>query len=284
MHQQSDRVSTVGRTGVAGIRIHTETVDIPGVTGAPMTGYLARPDTDAVLAGVVVGMELFGVSAHVRETCDRLAGLGFLALAPDLYHRHSSAIELPEDEGGRARGFQLQNELTRVDVIADIRATVALLHARCGVLAGMLGLSVGGHLAYLAATEIPLPAIALAYAGWLTTTDIAVSRPDPTVTKTSGISGRVLFLVGDHDHLTGENERRDIAAALAAAAVDHELVVYPGAGHGFLNTRRDTYHRAAAQDAWHRIERLFRDAAAATRGAAAPTADDHVTARSMPTD
>lgn len=268
------------RPGVSGIRVLTETVQIAGTLGPSMTGYLARPDTDAVLGGVVVGMELFGISAHVREVCEHLAGLGFLALAPDLYHRLAPGVELPEDEHGRARGFQLLNGLTRSDVLVDLRATSDDLHARGGVLAGMLGLSIGGHLAYLAASEIPLPAVAIAYGGWLTNTDIAVSRPDPTIARTPGITGRVLFLVGEHDHLIRPEHRREIADALTDAGVDHDLVEYPGARHGFLSTRRDSYHAAAAGDTWQRIEQLFRTAVASTRDATVTARESHLTARS----
>ncbi|GIH46652.1 carboxymethylenebutenolidase [Microbispora rosea] len=58
-----------------------------------------------IFPGVVVAMELFGVSAHVRDVCERLAADGYLALAPDLYHRDAPGIELPHDAAGRERGF-----------------------------------------------------------------------------------------------------------------------------------------------------------------------------------
>jgi carboxymethylenebutenolidase len=69
----------------------------------------------------------------------------------------------------------------------------------------------------------------------------------------------VLFLVGENDHAIPPEHRKMIADALRAAAVRHEIVEYPGASHGFLCDRRDTFDPAAAEDAWRRIQGLFTD-------------------------
>ena len=220
-------------------------------------GYLARPRGDGPFKGVVVGMELFGVTAHVRAVCDRIAGLGLLAYAPDLYHREAPGTELPEDAEGRERGFALLHRLTRDQAIADVRAAVAYLRVRGATEVGMVGLSVGGHVAYLAATAMELSAVAVVYGGWLPTSDIPLGRPEPTLARTPAITAPVLLLVGEDDHVVPYEHRRATAEALAAAGVPHEIVLYPGVGHGFLNEDRETHDPEAAEDAWRRIGRLF---------------------------
>jgi carboxymethylenebutenolidase len=235
------------------------TVPVPGVA-APMAGYLACPQGVPGAPGVVVGMELFGVTAHVRDVCDRLAGLGYAALAPDLYHRLEPGAELAEDDQGRVRGFALLGGLTREGVVADIAATLDGLRARGHAVRGMVGLSVGGHLAYLAATRLPLPAVVVAYGGWLPTTDISVSRPEPTLALTPGITGRVLVLVGEQDAVVPAEHRRAVAEALAAAGVPHTVVEFPGVGHGFLCDTRPTYDADAAERAWQLIAGTLADA------------------------
>ncbi len=234
-------------------RVITETVSIPLPDGAPMPGYLARPDTTGPLLGVLVGAELFGISAHVRDVCEHLADLGYLALAPDLHHRHGCMVELPENDEGRTRGFALLHQMTRPTVLADLQAALDHLHTRCGEVAGMVGLSVGGHVAYLAATTLDLPAVVVAYGGWIPTTDIPLSQPEPTLARTPGITGRVLLLVGEDDPLVPTEHRRQLTEALTEARVAHELVTYPDTGHGFLSHRRDSYRAHAANDAWRRI-------------------------------
>jgi len=62
--------------------ILTHTVDITVDDGTTMGGYVARPTDPGPHPGVVVAMELFGLSAHVRDVCDRLATGGFVAVAP----------------------------------------------------------------------------------------------------------------------------------------------------------------------------------------------------------
>ncbi|MEP7019784.1 MAG: dienelactone hydrolase family protein [Pseudonocardiales bacterium] len=235
----------------------------------PMAGYLARPATETIRGSVIVGMELFGVSAHVRDVGDRLAGLGFLAVAPDLYHRSAPGIELAADDSGRERGFELLDQLTRSNALDDIRATTAHLDERGTPLTAMVGLSVGGHVAYLAASQLDLPAVVIFYAGWLPTTDITLSQPEPTLALTPYITGRVLMLLGDDDPLIPAQDRRRIGDALQRAGIDHQLVSYPGAGHAFLCDRRDSFRAEAASDAWDRLSAFLTETGYAACGPAA---------------
>lgn len=233
--------------------ILTERVEIPVADGSRMGAYVARPAEPGPHPGVLVGMELFGVSAHVRDVCERLAMEGYVAAAPDLYHRAAPWAELPHDATGRERGFGLLRQMTRAQVLRDVAATMDHLRSGGGARVGMVGLSVGGHVAYLAATALDLAAVAVLYGGWLPTTEIPLGRPEPTLARTSGITGRVLLLVGEDDQVVPPEHRRATAGALRAAGVRHELVEYPGVPHGFLCDRRDGYDPAAAEDAWRRV-------------------------------
>jgi carboxymethylenebutenolidase len=112
----------------------------------------------------------------------------------------------------------------------------------------MLGCSVGGHIAYLAATRLDLAATVAFYPGWLTTTDVPLSRPEPTIATEP--RGPVLVLTGGDDFLLGPADREAIARHA-------DLVVYPGAQHGFFCHTRETYDAQASADAWVRVERFF---------------------------
>lgn len=144
---------------IAPHNILTHSVEIAVDDGTTMGGYVARPAGLGPFSGVVVAMELFGLSAHVRDVCEQLATFGFVALAPDLYHRTAPWVELAEDAAGRERGFQLLHQQTRSQVLGDVAAAVARLRADGSPSVGMVGLSVGGHVAYLAASELELPAV-----------------------------------------------------------------------------------------------------------------------------
>ncbi|MEZ0065588.1 carboxymethylenebutenolidase [Streptacidiphilus sp. MAP12-20] len=233
--------------------ITTERIEIPVPDGPPMGGYLARPEGQGEHPGVIVAMELFGVDAHVRKVCDDLAARGFTALAPDFYHRLEPDAECPRDDAGRSHGFELLAGLTREGILADVGATLTRMRELGVRPAGMLGLSVGGHFTYLAATAYDLPVAAVFYGGWLTGTEMPFSRPEPTLALTSKITGRLLYLVGEEDHVIPLAEQSRIAAALAEAGERHSFVAYPGAGHGFLRT-----DPAAAEDAMARVVAALR--------------------------
>ena len=91
------------------------------------------------------------------------------------------------------------------------------------------------------------------YGGWLPTTDIPLSRPTPTLDLTAGISGRLVYLVGEDDALIDAGQRGQIRAALERAGVAHELVTYPGVAHAFFWPGTPTYDQRARDDAWSRI-------------------------------
>jgi carboxymethylenebutenolidase len=253
-HRSNESPRPSQRTPLPAESIETARVRIGIVDGSEMAGYLARPTTPGPHPGAVVGTHLFGVDAEMRAVCDRLAALGVIALAPDLNHRTEPGAELPRDEAGRARGFALLDMMTRAQVVADHELAAAYLRTLGCDRVGALGLSVGGHAAYLAAASgVDLDPLAVLYGGWLPTTQIALSRPEPTLDLTPAIRGRVLFLVGADDHVVPKDHRHLIAEALRAAGTRHQFVVYPGVGHAFLGADPQ-----ATDDAWRRIHALFR--------------------------
>ncbi|MGI5177227.1 dienelactone hydrolase family protein [Dactylosporangium sp. CA-152071] len=218
--------------------------------------YIARPASTGPQHRVVVGHQLFGIDASVRAFADRLAAEGCLVAVPDLYHRSAPGVELPQDDEGRARGFELLHGLDRDEVVADVAAAVDVLGGDpAGV--GMVGLSIGGHAAYLAAARLGLAAAAVLYPGWLTGTQIPMSRPEPTVTLTPAITGRLLFLVGGADHVVPPGDVATVAAALRDSGVRHEVVVYPDTPHAFLLPGPPTYRPEPAADAWRRVLELI---------------------------
>ena len=236
-------------TGYVDITVNEE----PGPS--TMGAYMARPQGQGNYPGVIIGFELFGVTGYIRTIANRIAQLGYVALAPDFYHRSLPGIELEATDEGRARGFELLHQLTRQQAINDVYA--AMTHLRNegkSSKIGMLGLSVGGHIAYLAATQFDLKATVAFYPGWLTTQDIPLSRPVPTLSLTPGIAkhdGYLLLLVGEQDSLLPAEQREAIARELQAANIRHELVIYPDTPHRFFYEEGENYRQVAADDAWH---------------------------------
>ncbi|MGH0031424.1 MAG: dienelactone hydrolase family protein [Myxococcota bacterium] len=238
--------------------ITTDRVEIP-VGGASMGGYVARPADGETRPGVIVFMEIFGINSHIRDVTERVAKEGYVALAPDYFHRTGPGVEYGYDDDGMAKGMALLNQLDADEMIADATAAHAYLAGRSDVdgdKVGAMGFCIGGHMTYLTACTVPVRAAASFYGGGIA----APQGPGggaSTVSRTSGISGKILCLFGQEDTLIPQDQVATIREALEKAGTDHEVVVYPGADHGFFCDQRATYQEAAAKDAWSRVKTLF---------------------------
>ena len=229
------------------------------VDGASMGAYLVRPDGDDPCPGILLFMEVFGINEHIRSVADRVAAEGYVVMAPDVFHRSAPGIELEYDEQGLGKGVELMSQVTATELLADIRAALDTLGARADVGGrgvGTMGFCFGGHAAYLAACEFPIAATASFYGG-----GVAVAAPGeeapPTVERSGGIGGKVLCLFGENDDYIPLDQVGVVRAALEKGGVEHEVVVYPGVGHGFFCDARDSYDAESAADAWARVTGLF---------------------------
>jgi len=236
-----------------------ERVKVP-VGSLSMPAYIARPTAPGAYPAVVVFQEIFGVNHHVRSVTDRVAAEGYVALAPEIFHRTAPGLELKYDEAGIAEGFGHMNTLTASQAIADASAAMTYLQRRRDVGGrgvGMLGFCFGGHLTYLMACELPIAAAASFYGG-----GIAVGAPGndgpATIARTAKIKGSILCFFGANDGYIPKEQVAQIKEALAAAKVRGEVVVYPGVGHGFFCDERADFDVASADDAWRRVTHLFK--------------------------
>src|SRR5262249_17989207 len=105
------------------------------VSALPTPYFLARP-ADAPRAGVVVLMEGIGMSWQLLRVCERLAAEGYLALAPDIFHRAAA---------GHGEWQQAIQGLRAEDALADIRESVARLRDAGVRKVGITGFCMGGR-------------------------------------------------------------------------------------------------------------------------------------------
>lgn len=241
------------------MEIATERIDIPLEEGGSMGGYLARPAAGGSRAAALVFMEIFGINAHIRDVTERVAREGYVALAPDYFHRTGPGAEYGYDDEGLARGMELLNALEADEMIADARTAIAYLRSRDDVdgdRIGCLGFCIGGHMAYLTACETDVKATASFYGGGVAAPEGPGGAPS-TILRTQKITGKVLCLFGGRDSFIPKKEVDLVAETLWQDGVRNDVVTYDNAEHGFFCDRRGTYHAAAAEDAWERVKRLF---------------------------
>lgn len=234
-------------------------INIPVFHGN-MEAYLAKPSGQGPWPAIIVLMEIFGVNAHIQDVTRRIAAEGFVAIAPNYYHRTTENMELDYSEQSIAIGRKHKDATTRENFLIDLRSVIQMLQEDHDVSPkekmGCIGFCFGGHLAYIAASFKEIVATAVFYPGGL-----AIMSPGggaPSVTHAQEIQGEMLCFFGEKDAGIPHEQTVTIEQALQAARVPHEVIRYSQAGHGFFCDRRADYEPSAADDAWHRSLAMFK--------------------------
>ncbi|GAA5784341.1 carboxymethylenebutenolidase [Chitiniphilus shinanonensis] len=219
--------------------------------------YVARPaNASGRLPVVVVVQEIFGVHEHIQDLCRRLAKLGYLAIAPDLYFRQGDPRKYPEIE---ALQREVVSKVPDAQVMADLDGTVAwaVAHGGDGARVALTGFCWGGRIAWLYAAHNPeLKAIA----AWYGRVEGKASDNTPTqpVDVAAQLKVPVLGLYGGKDQGIPLDGVERMRVAIKRSGEPSRIVVYEDAGHGFNADYRPSYHRAAAQDGWAEMLKWFR--------------------------
>jgi carboxymethylenebutenolidase len=240
--------------------LKTERVQID-VAGQRMGAYLARPDDGKVRPAVIVWMEIFGVNSHIRDVTERVAREGYVALAPDFFHRTAPGLELGYGEKDIQAGSGYLMKLDADEMTADARAALGYLRGRrdvAGERIGCMGFCIGGHMTFLTACETDVRAAASYYGGGIAAPQ-AMGRKPSLLSRAAKIRGRIVCYFGAKDAMIPTDQIEAIRKALRDAGVRHEVHVYPDADHGFHCDQRASYHAASARDAWQKTLQLFRE-------------------------
>src|ERR1700733_13471423 len=201
---------------------------------------------------VVMIHEIFGLDDVMRGHADRLAGLGYLTLAVDLFSAGTTARCLVTTMTAMIRGHgrAFADICAARDYLAGSRDCIGKI--------GVIGFCIGGGFALLSAGD-GYDAAAVNYGQLPRHLDETLAGACPIVASYGGRD----------PSLRGAASRLD--AALDKAGVTHDVKEYPAASHAFLN-HAETGPRAlrpllrvagigpepdSAKDAWDRIERFF---------------------------
>lgn len=230
-----------GRTPAVPLREpYWTSVDVAG--GGTMRVFVARPDAPGPHPGLLVCQEAFGVNAHIRDVAMRFAGRGFVAVAPELYHRTGTGVEGRYDDfAALAPHF---SALTNEGMAADLRAAHAWLAADGGVDAARtaaIGYCMGGRAAFLANAELPLRAAVSYYGGGIA---------QQLLGRVAELHGPQLMFWGGLDTHIPPEQHRAIDDALRAAGKAYTTVEFGEGDHGFFCDARPAYNPDVAREAW----------------------------------
>ncbi|MEY2432929.1 MAG: carboxymethylenebutenolidase [Acidimicrobiaceae bacterium] len=215
----------------------------------PMRTYEAVPDAGATTAVIVIP-EAFGLNGHIEDITERVAAAGHRGIGLDIFHR-SGGGTAPYDDFEKV--LPLFEGLTDEGLLADIDAAREHLQKQ-GIedaSIGIVGFCFGGRTTFLAALRRPLGAAVGFYGGGIVTGRFP--QFPPLIDESASLQSPWLGFFGDADQGIPTQDVERLRTTLdERTKIDHEIVRYPDADHGFNCDQRPAYHPEAAKDAWQR--------------------------------
>jgi dienelactone hydrolase len=236
--------------------VKTETVTYK-VGDTMFKSYLAWDDAKpGKRPGVVVFPEWWGLNDYARKRAEQLAGMGYVALAADMYG-DGKTTEHPKEAGMLAGAVR-----------KDIKTWEARAAAALKTLSGDPKVD-GKKLAAIGYCFGGTTALQLAYTG----ADVAAvvsfhgALTVPNDDQLKAIKGKILICHGALDTFIPEETAQKTRAALDKGHIDYEMVYYGGAVHSFTNPDADkrgmqglAYNANADRRSWEAMSDLFREA------------------------
>src|ERR1044071_5520217 len=212
--------------------------------GSPMRLHVSMPDGTGPFPALIVMQHQGGVDEFIQGMTRRLADAGYLAAAPDLYHRDGP--DCTDDLVTR------RSRLSDRRIVNDLHAAVGYLHSHGAADSkriGIIGFCMGGRLVYLAAAAIPAFKAAIAYYPGNAFRPWGRDLPSP-FERTAEIHCPIQGHFGADDKNPSQEDMNKLDAALTGFEKAHEFYSYSDAAHAFMDSTKESYRRQAAEAAW----------------------------------
>jgi carboxymethylenebutenolidase len=239
--------------------IKEEVAELPTPTGG-MRIYIFRPAAEGKYPGVLLFSEIFQVTGPIRRTAAWAAGNGFVVAVPEIYHElEPPGTVLLYDQAGADKGNanKITKELSSYD--ADARAVLAHLQSRpdCTGKLGVMGICIGGHLAFRAAMNPQVLAAACFYATDIHKRSLGKGMKDNSLDRIPEIKGEMLMIWGRQDPHVPREGRRLIYDAMTDANLHFTWHEFNGQ-HAFMRDEGHRYDPALAQLCHTLVLELFK--------------------------
>ena len=231
-------------------------VKIP-VNDGEIPAYRALPETGGPFPVVLVVQEIFGVHEHIKDICRRLAKLGYLAIAPELYARQGDVSKITDFQEIFSK---VVSKVPDKQVMSDLDAAVAWAKATGkGDVAklGITGFCWGGRIVWLYSAHNPNLKAGVAWYGRLVG-EADELHPKHPIDVVSAIKSPVLGLYGEADQGIPVASVEKMRAASKEAGKTAEIMLYPDTPHAFFADYRPSYRKDKAEDGWKRMLEWFK--------------------------
>ena len=235
-----------------------EIVDINTPTG-DMRAHIFRPVAPGKYPAILMYSEIFQVTAPIRRTAAMLAGHGFIVACPEIYHEFEPlGTVLAYDEAGTARGNELKTTKDLTSYDTDARAVLAYLKSRddCTGRLGVMGICLGGHLAFRAAMNPEVLAAVCFYATDIHKKALGLGKNDNSLERAGEIKGELLHIWGKQDPHVPLEGRNMIKARLDEVGTRYTWHEF-NAQHAFMRDEGHRYDPELALQSWNLLLALF---------------------------
>jgi carboxymethylenebutenolidase len=251
--------------------IHTDTTGLDaGATQIPvkdgqLPAYYARPAKGTNFPIILVNEEVFGVNDYIQDVCRRLAKLGYLAVAPEVYARIGDLAKAADSTQVTA----IVSKKPDAELMTDLDSTIAWAEHNKGNAAeiGTIGFCRGGRSVWLYAAHNPHLKAAVTFYGVLGGPTSPI-QPHTALDVAGEIKCPLLGLYGGKDALNPSDLVQQAEAKAKAAHKTVDIIIYPDAPHGFHADYRPSYREADANAAWQQAIAWFKRYGVAPKGAA----------------
>lgn len=219
--------------------------------------YQAHPTAGKSFPVVLVIQEIFGVHEHIKDICRRLAKLGYLAIAPELFARQGNVSNMADIGEIMA---QVVSHVPDSQVMSDLDATLDWVKQSGkgdATKLGITGFCWGGRITWLYCAHNPELKAGVAWYGRLEG-KASELQPKHPLDIAAQLKVPVLGLYGGADQGIPLESVDRMRSALSAAHNKSEIVIYPDAPHAFFADYRPSYRKDAAEDGWKRLQAWFR--------------------------
>lgn len=217
-----------------------------------MPAFLCFPTQNCPQPAVMVLMEAFGCTQHIKDVTIRIANEGYVSIAPDLYYRHLPHNKFGYDEVESARSMMYSLDFSQT-LEEDIKAVLDYLKSRSNVYSdriGLTGFCFGGSMTFYAATRF--------------SSEIAVAAPfysvvlDEWFESIQDITIPIQLFFGGADPFIPQERIQQIDSRFQELDKNYRLKVYDDADHGFFCHERSSYNQLAAEDSWRELTKFFK--------------------------
>ena len=241
-------------TDTQGLEAGEVTIAVPD---GKVPAYRAMPAAGGPFPVILVVQEIFGVHEHIKDICRRLAKLGYLAVAPELYARQGDVSKLENIQEIFAK---VVSKVPDAQVMSDLDATVAWAKGSGKADTAKLGITGycwGGRIVWLYTAHNPNVKAGVAWYGRLVGPQDELHPKNP-IDVVGQLHAPVLGLYGGADQSIPVESVERMRAALKDAGKPAEIVLYPETPHAFYADYRPSYRKDKAEDGWKRLQEWFK--------------------------